>query len=432
MSDYMFMLESHLTAGEARVLADVQAAAAEANVNLFLAGGAMRDMLGGFVIRDLDFTIEGNAVKLARKLAQKTGAKILAVDDHRKCVELLFPGNVTAEIGMARQERFPKPGGRAQVSPATIYEDLKGRDFTVNSIALSLNKSSRGLLLDPNNGLADLEHKELRAVTNYTLYDEPVRVLRLIRFKVRLGFTIAEKTEAQYRAVREAGLESKIGPRSLLHELTQIAAEANAVEVVRALDQEGLLRLFSPALTGQKVNLAGLARLQKARQFVPFGVDFQIENTGLFLNILTEKLTPKEKSAMAGALKMEKPEIDAWQKLDARVKKLETALKSPRLQKPSLVYKALENVPGEEILFLYLRTGVRVVQDRIRNYLQRYLPTAQEVTEADVAAPAGVETGSPKYAKFHQAAITARLDARPKKVSPPPEPETQATAGARK
>ena len=155
----MFMLESHLTAGEARVLADVQAAAAEANVNLFLAGGAMRDMLGGFVIRDLDFTVEGNSVKLARKLAQKTGAKILAVDDHRKCVELLFPGNVTAEIGMARQERFPKPGGRAQVSPATIYEDLKGRDFTVNSIALSLNKSSRGLLLDPNNGLADLEHK---------------------------------------------------------------------------------------------------------------------------------------------------------------------------------------------------------------------------------------------------------------------------------
>src|SRR5689334_22808006 len=133
MSDYMFMLENHLNSNQNRVLAQVTAAAAEAGVSLFLTGGAIRDMLGGFPIRDLDLTVEGNAVKLAKDLAKKTGAEITHIDENRKCVEMLFPGGVTVEITMARQERYPKPGGKPQVTPATIHEDLRGRDFTVNA-----------------------------------------------------------------------------------------------------------------------------------------------------------------------------------------------------------------------------------------------------------------------------------------------------------
>ncbi len=75
MSDYMFMLESHLSAIQNRAVAMIQAAAASADVNLFLTGGAVRDMLGGFPIRDLDFTVEGNALKLAKAVEAKGGAR---------------------------------------------------------------------------------------------------------------------------------------------------------------------------------------------------------------------------------------------------------------------------------------------------------------------------------------------------------------------
>ena len=161
MSDYMFMLDSHLTAEQSKAVAAVRDGAESANLNLFLTGGAMRDMMGGFAIRDLDFTVEGGSVKFARTIAQKTHAEILSVDELRKSVELVFPGKVTASISMARLEKFPKPGGKPQVQPATIHDDLRGRDFTVNAIALSLGKASRGLLLDPANGLGDLSRKEL-------------------------------------------------------------------------------------------------------------------------------------------------------------------------------------------------------------------------------------------------------------------------------
>jgi tRNA nucleotidyltransferase (CCA-adding enzyme) len=433
MSDYMFMLESHLSSDQSRVVSEVQAAATSANLNVFLTGGAMRDMLGGFPITEIEFTVEGNATKLAQIIAKKIGAKILWEDENRKVAQMLFPGGVSATLGMARQEKFSKPGARPVVRPATIHEDLRGRDFTINSIALSLNPASRGLLLDPNNGVGDLERKELRAVSNYTLYDDPVRLLRLLRFKVRLAFGIEERTKMQYDNAREAQLEIRIPPESLLEELRSIAKETNSADVVAILEAEKLLSLFSPALAEARVNMPGLQKLQKARQLVPFGIDIHLDSMGLFLYFLTEKLNAKEKAAFANGLGLSKREVELWQKLEIKSKKLEKDLKSAKLQKPSHVYSLLSKSPGDQFLFLLAHSSERLVHDRIRNYLQKYLPSAQEITDKDVLAT-GARPGTPKFQKVREELILTKLDARPKKVPPPevPPPVAAAPAMARK
>src|SRR5690349_4749154 len=198
MSDYMFMLESHLSSDQNRVVAEVQAAASLAGANVFLAGGAMRDVLGGFQVRDLDFTVEGHALKVARAVADKTGARTVSTDENRRSTEMVFPSGVTAQFAMSRREQYSKPGARPQVFPATIQEDLRERDFSVNAIALSLNRASRGLLLDPANGLADLERRELRSLSSYVFYNDPIRLFRLVRLRVRLGFTVDERTRMQF------------------------------------------------------------------------------------------------------------------------------------------------------------------------------------------------------------------------------------------
>jgi tRNA nucleotidyltransferase/poly(A) polymerase len=436
MSDYMFMLESHLSTDQSRLVGEVQAAAAEANVSLFLTGGAMRDMLGGFPIRDLDFTVEGNGLKLARAVAKSLGGAIVEEDDHRKSAELALPGGLRAEISMARHEQYARAGAKPQVTPSTIHEDLGRRDFTVDAIALSLNRASRGLLVDPANGLGDLERKELRTVYNYALYDDPVRILRLVRLRVRLGFTIAERTQSQYENVRVEKLEEKIPPRALFNELREIANDPNAPDILRALEEAKLLHLFSPALPEGKLNLPGLGKLHKARQLAPPGIRFPQENLGIFLHFLTEKLTPRERTALVAATGMRKAEVDLWQKLDMRAKKLEKELKSPKLSRPSQVYQALYRAAGDEVLYLLVRSPLRLVQDRIRNYLQKYLPMAQEVTDEEVEAT-GARPGTPKYAKAREDLIAARLNARPKKVveEPPREarpPEPPQPAALRK
>jgi tRNA nucleotidyltransferase/poly(A) polymerase len=426
MSDYMFMLENHLTAAQARVVTELQTAAADVNLNLFLTGGAVRDMLGGFPIRDLDFTVEGSPSKLV-KIVQRAGAELIGTDDSRKAYEVLFPGNVHTESAMARQERFPKPGARPQVTPTTIHEDLRSRDFSVNALALSLNRASRGLLIDPTNGLGDLERKELRAINNYALYDSPIRLFRLIRLKVRLNFQIAERTQSQYANAREAGVEKYVTPAALLDELRNVASEPNPGEVLQAWDAENLLSVISPLLAGAKLNVHGFAKLHKARQLMPFGAGIEVDDVALFFYLLTEKLTPKERSSLISALSMNKAVTEGWHKLEARSQKLEKELASARLQKPSQIYNVLDKVPAEQALFLLVKSNQRLVQDRIKNYLQKYLPAAQEITDRQVIE-VGATPGTPKFERIKADLISKRLDSRPKK--PPVEPIPEVTAPA--
>ncbi len=425
MSDYMFMLESHLSASQNCTVSEVQAAAASANVNLFLSGGAVRDMLGGFPIRDLDFTVEGNALKLAKAVAEKTHARAVAMDEEHRTAHLLFPSGVTAEIGMARQERYPKPGGDPVITPSTILEYLRGRDFTINAIALSLNRASLGLLIDPTNGQSDLEHKELRAVHSRVFYDDPARLLRLLRFRARFGHGIEERTRQQYENALLEGVEKLIPARKLFEELIQVAQEANPGAVLQAFSDEKLLGLFLPSGTGQKLNVAGFSRLLKARNLIPAGVDLQVNNLALLLYVLTQKLTPKEKAAFAKATAARKAELDLLPKLGAESRKLEKVLKSAKLGKASQVYLALSKTPGEVMLHLYLTSGQRVVQDRIRNYLQKYILAAQEITDRQVAALGG-EPGTPKFMKLKEETILARLDGRLKQPASPAAEEAPA------
>ncbi len=425
MSDYMFMLDSHLNSEQSKALAEVRDAAEHANLNLFLTGGAMRDMMGGFPIRDLDFTVEGASVKFAKALGEHAGAEVLSVDDSKKAVELRFPGHVLASISMARQEKYSKPASKPQISPATIHEDLRGRDFTINAIALSLGKASRGLLLDPTNGLGDLARKELRTVTNYTLYDDPSRILRMIRFKTRFGFAIDERTMNQYRNVREANLESKISPASIRHELLQIAADPLAGDILKGLEEEKLIGVISPTLGGAKLNLAGFQKLQKARQSLPFGMSIPTDSTALFLFLLLEKLSARERTQLVRTVELTKEELDAAHKLELRANKLDKELAAAKITRPSVLYALLNKVPGEVLLFILMRSNHRLVLDRVKNYLQKYLPMAMEVTPKDVV---GAEPGTPKFQKLYQQLINSRLDARPKKVvveePPPPPPPT--------
>jgi tRNA nucleotidyltransferase/poly(A) polymerase len=433
VSDYLFMLECHLSADQNRVLEQVQAAAGAAGVNLFLTGGAMRDMLGGFQIRDLDFSVEGPALKVAKALAEN-GARPLALDENRCAAELVFTNGVTAQIAMSRKERFAKSGGRPAVAPASIQEDLRGRDFTVNAMALSLNRASRGLLLDPTNGLADLGRREMRTAHPYAFYDDPARLLRLSRLRVRLSFTVEERTRMQYENAREGRVADLILPAALYEELNRIAAEPNPANVLQALDEDGLLALFSPALAGPGLNLQALARLEKAVKLVtsagiPLGPQFTP-----FLLALTAKLTPKQKSGLFKSIDMPKPAIGRMRDLEPRARKLEQALKSARLKKPSLVYQALEGAPADEMLFLLGNSGQKVVQERIRCYLQKYFPAMQNVEPAAWEALDG-KPGTPKYNRSRHALIASRLDVRPRKVPldepPPSQPQAEAPARGR-
>ena len=427
MSDYIYMLESHLSPDQNRVVEEVQAAAAQANVNVFLTGGAMRDMLAGFRIRDLDFVVEGQALKVAKAISDGAGAELVSTDDNRKSAELVFANGVTAQVAMSRQEKRARTGAKPQISPATIQEDLRGRDFTCNAIALSLNKASRGLLLDPMNGLADIGRREIRSVNPYGFYDDPSRLFRLARFRVRLGFTVEERTQMQVANAREAEAEKAIPGKFLGEELKRIGVEDSPAEILKILEEEKLLALISPALTGTKSNLAGVGRLEKMWRLLPDDAKARAARLGPFLYALTEKLSPKERQALVKTVELSKADVDLWQKLETRSKKLEAALRSARIRKPSQVYQIVVSAAPDEILFLMYHSTLKPVQERLKNYFQKHLPLVQEITPEEWAT-LEAKPGTPRYAKQHDEFIANRLDKRPPRKPEEPVPPTAAPA----
>jgi tRNA nucleotidyltransferase/poly(A) polymerase len=424
MSDYMFVLDSHLDAGQNRAVTEIQRIATEAAMTVWLAGGAMRDMLRGAPIRDLDFTVERDAVKSGKALAAALGGQVVAEDSLKRWVELELPGNVRASVSNARTEKYGKPGGKPQIAPATIHEDLMRRDFTMNAVALSLNRGSRGLLVDPANGQADLSSHELRATNPYIFFDDPSRIFRMIRFQHVFGFEVAPRLQSQLENALLEDLPAEASASALAGEIRAAAMEPNAVPMLEAFDKLGLLKVISPALTGAKLNAAGLTRLDKlARSVLPAG------SPGgwlAFLNVLVEKLNTKERAEVVRACEMSAQEAAVWKKLDAQTKKLESVLKSPRTNRPSQVWQALEGATTDEVLMVLYHSPLRVVQDRIRAFYEKYLPQAQEVSDEQVAAT-GVKPGTPKFVKARQAMIAAKLNARPRKiVVPEPEPAPEA------
>src|SRR5580692_12635355 len=220
MPDYMYMLESRLSPEQRAVLVRMQELAVETTTNVYLAGGAVRDLISGMSIRDLDFTVEGNPSRFAREL-EKGGARVVDEDEKLRRIELLFAGDVDGCIEAAREEVYPRPGARPETRWSTIMEDLRRRDFSLNAVAISLNAASRGLLLDPTNGLSDIERAEVRALTIHSFTNQPVRLLRVLRFASRMGFKVEARTQEWFALAMERGLAESIPPEDVGRELRQ-------------------------------------------------------------------------------------------------------------------------------------------------------------------------------------------------------------------
>jgi tRNA nucleotidyltransferase/poly(A) polymerase len=334
-----------------------------------------------------------------------------------------LPGGVTAQIAISREEHYAKPGGKPRItSPAPIWADLKRRDFTVDGIALGLNRGSRGQLRDPNNGIADLQSKELRASYTGIFSDDPARMLRMIRLKHRLGFVIDERTARQFENARLDELHNLIPAEARLEEIRQISQEPLAGEILKDYQAAGLMALFSAGLSAGKLDVHALEKLERLRKQIPQSLLGHGGGWLAFIDVLTAPLNPREKAEFARNIGLDKHAADAIRKLPADAKKLEGVLKSARMQKPSHVYFAIENASGDLLLYLMYQSQQRIVQDRIRNYLQKYLPAAQE---ASVDVPAG---------KARTEAITKTLNARPKKIPvgvPEPAAPVEAPPAAR-
>ena len=376
MADYIYTMELRLTPDQLKGVGLIQEVARTAGLNLYLTGGAISDIISGFAIRDLDFTVQGNPLKLQKDF-EKAGAKITAVEEDTRTIFIALPGNARAEISMARTEVYEKTGKPPIVTPATIHEDLRRRDFTINSMALSLNEGSRGLLLDPFNGVADLEAKLIRILHNYSFLEDPSRLIRATRFAARFHWALEERTQARYDAAKEGKYIDHILRSSIGHEIGALAHEDDPLHVVKMLEKEGWLEVLHDHWTTAKVDTNGLSALMKTRQqMVDFG--YTPDAGPAVMYFLTSRLSDKEVADLQKLIPR-KDLVEAWRDIEDHAKELAKRLMGKEAATPSRTWTLLTSARPEMVLFLAVTAKQQSVEQKIKNYLTKWRQVQQKI-----------------------------------------------------
>lgn len=217
--------------GAGRALAAIRAGGEE----VYLVGGAVRDLALGGAPADLDLVVVGDARPLAERLA---GEAPVRVHGRFGTATVRGPDGARYDLAVARAETYPSPGSLPRVRAAGIHEDLTRRDFTVGALALGLSGPDAGRLLAVPHGVEDLKARRLRVLHDRSFRDDPTRLLRLARYAGRLGFAVERATERLAREAVAAGAIATVSGPRIGAELWLLASEPAPVagfEMLRAL-----------------------------------------------------------------------------------------------------------------------------------------------------------------------------------------------------
>ncbi len=237
-----------LNKDEEKIFAQVAAAARAIGVEAWVVGGFVRDRLMGRPCKDIDIVCVGDGILLAEKVAASLYPRPKVAVFQRFGTAMIRSGDLEIEFVGARKESYRSDSRKPEVEPGTLVDDQNRRDFTINALALSLNETDFGNLVDPFNGLRDLDKK--RIVTplepGRTFSDDPLRMMRAIRFAAQLGFEI-DKTTFEGIKKHRARIEI-VSPERILTEIEKIIMSPRPSVGFNLMLETGLLELILPEM----------------------------------------------------------------------------------------------------------------------------------------------------------------------------------------
>ena len=412
MPDYMFLLESRLSPEQRAAMMRVQELSAAMGFNVYLTGGTVRDLITGASLRDLDFTIEGNPSKVAREL-EKGGAKIVHDDEKLRHVELLFAGDSEGSISAARDDHYVRPGTRPELRWSTIMEDLRRRDFSLNAIAISLNPASRGLLLDPTNGLSDIERAEVRALTIHSFTNQPVRLLRVLRFAARMGFKIEQRTQEWFDLAIERELHHTIEAEDAGGELRALGREERPNVVLKAWEEHDLMEAVSPVLAKKHPGYDAITRLIKVREDL-FTAGLRPRLATPTLLAVLARLKDRELSNALSRAGFRSAEIETIVGFEEKAHGAQKELTGRKTNTPAEAFRYLEKLPLEQTAYLLAESGNSAAVSKIKAYLNKWRPVRAALTSVATELEAlGMERGA-KFDEIVEQVFAMQLTGRGK------------------
>ncbi len=379
------------------------------HVRVYAVGGFVRDLLLGIPNLDVDLVVEGDGIRFAKALARRYQARVTTHNRFGTATVTLADGQ-TIDVATARTESYEAPGALPTVKRSSIKEDLRRRDFTINTLAIRLNADHLGDLVDLHGGLRDLQNKTIRVLHGLSFIDDPTRVFRAIRFEQRLGFQLDQDTAVLMTEAVKMGLFHRLSPSRLSAEFLHVLSEREPVKTLAGLADFNLLQFIHPQLKWT----SGLARLLKAvEKAVAWHAGLSLGPLAspwvVYVMALMDQLPQPAVQETLARFTFPRRETQAmlwWANTQVRPYEEAPLLRTlDRTVKPSETFRTLRNLPDETLVFLMAKTRAK---QKIVDMFTIYRRMKPVLNGTDLKTM-GLKPG-PLYNRILDRLLDARLD----------------------
>lgn len=339
------------------------------NVKVYLVGGVVRDLVLGEKVFDLDIVVEADAIEFARKFADTHKKQFKK--HHAFGTATVFFDNHHIDFVTARSETYAVSGALPKVKPATLKEDLLRRDFTINAMAISLNKADYGKLIDYYGGEKDLKKGLIRILHEKSFMDDPTRILRAVRFEQRFSFKLEAGTLKLAKEAINKDAFALVNPHRIREEIILILNEPCPVRYIKRLNG---LKIFPRIGIDVKLNSKDFrifAEVERAIRLYKneFKRHRQLEEWLIYFMAILHRTRRSDMVALLNTFGFRKGEKIRVLSLDSidKVKQLNGRVL------PHVIYKTLNALSFETILFFYAYYREKTIRESIENFLDKLI-----------------------------------------------------------
>lgn len=377
-------------------------------MRVYAVGGFIRDLLLGRPSQDLDLVVEPDAISLARKLTEVLRGS-LRCHEQFGTANLLLPDGSRLDLVTARQEFYARPAALPEVEQASLKSDLFRRDFTINTLAASLNAPTFGKLYDFYQGLQDLERGVIRVLYNLSFVEDPLRLLRAVRFEQRFQFVLEETTMGLLENAVQTRVLEKVSRERIYEELELALAEEKAPEIIARYFELGLGPSVFP---GAPFNEQAGKRLLAAREMMRWAgrnwKDAAVRPSVMYLSALLLDMPFQEARHLCRRLRLPRDEREGVLAVVENTGRLLQAFLAKPHTTPGEIYEALHNQPVETLLMLQVQSS----DSRVWEYTTLYWENLR-LQKSSISGHDLVEMGyvpGPRFQEVLRAVQAARLN----------------------
>ena len=403
-------LKERLSGRLLNMLKRIGEVADEFGYGAYVVGGFVRDLFLYRLDEDVDIVIEGDGIAFAKKYAKLEGARIHTYEKFGTAV-IIFSDGYKVDVASARLEYYKFPAALPIVEMSSIKLDLYRRDFTINTLAIQLNRKKFGTLIDFFSARKDIKEKIIRVLQNLSFVEDPTRVFRAIRFEQRFGFTIGKLTNGLIKNAVNMNFFRGLSGRRVLGELKQILEEDHPVPALIRLNDFDLLKFIDPSIQFDKQLIF---RLNSAKQALAWHdllfLDESYMKWIVYFLVLIHTCDPQcsEKICARFELAPRNRKIFCAERFAAEKCVLELAHSLPIPN--SRLYRKLSEFRTELILYMMAISKQQKIKKAISHYFTNLRRVNVSLQGKDLKKM-GVAPG-PIYREILQAALDAKLNGK--------------------